>query len=311
MIFAARGIIVSLAFFALAYSFLSVLALLTWQSISFFSCSRLASVNLLFWLRVLPFAISAAVTLLLAFPSFLLLESHTMDEDLRTFALGASALLVLGAGVYRVMAAAARTRRVVSEWLQAATGLETDAAISAVVSPQSVLPLTLIGIRTPRVLISAAARHVLSDGELRAAVRHEIEHQRSRDNLKKLIFNCIPFPGMERLERAWQEAAELAADRGAVSSRKEALDLAAAIIKLSRRFPFQAAPAFTTGLVSGSAVTTRVERLLAWKAVPATARNYWRRTIPLALAAILGLGLVANLGPALILVHSLTERLVP
>lgn len=311
MIFAARGILVSLAFFVLVYNFLSVLALLTWQSISFFSRPRLASVNVLFWLRVMPFGLSAAVSLFLAFPSFLLLETHTMDERLHTFALGASALLVLGAGLYRVMTAAVRTRRVVSECLQAAKGLETDAAISAVVSPQSVSPLMLIGIRMPRVLISTAARHVLSDEELRAAVRHEIEHQRSHDNLKKLVFNCIPFPGMAGLERAWQEAAELAADYGAVSSRKEALDLAAALIKLSRRFPSQAAPAFTTGLVSGSAVTTRVERLLAWKAVPATARSRWRRAIPLALIVTVGLGLVANLGPALILVHSLTERFVP
>lgn len=311
MIFVARGIMVSLAFFALAYSFFSVLALLAWQGLSFFSRSKCLSVDLLFGLRLLPFGLSATVTLFLAFPSFLLLESHSMDEVSRTFALGATGLLILGAGLFRVTTAAARTRRVVSKCLQAATGLEADSTISVAVSPHSVLPLMLLGIRMPRVLISAAACDLLSEGELRAATRHEIEHLRSRDNLKKMILNCIPFPGMAGLEKAWQESAELAADHAAVSSRQEALDLAAALIKLSRRFPPQAAPAFTTGLVSGSSVTMRVERLLAWKAAPDVARNYWRCAIPLALAVILGIGLISNLGPALILVHSLTERLVP
>lgn len=310
MIFAARGVMVSLAFFAVIYSFLSLLALLAWRGLNTFSRSKSATVNVLFGLRVLPFAVSSALALFLAFPSFLLLEAHSMDEDIGTVALSVSALLLLGAGLYRVIAAEAMTRRVVSECLAGAEGLETDAAPSAFVSPQGVLPLMLIGIRMPRVLISEAARDILSEGELRSAVRHEIKHLRSRDNLKKVIFSCIPFPGMARLEREWQEAAELAADQGAVSSRKEALDLAAALIKLSRRFPPQAAPPFATGLVGvNGSVTMRVEALLAWRAAPDAAQNRLRFAIPLALAAILALA--ANLGPALVLIHSVTERLVP
>lgn len=309
MIFAARGIMVSLAFFSLVYSVLSWLALSAWRSIGFFSRRKLPPVDLLFSLRVLPFVVSVAITLFLAFPSFWLLEPHAMDEDLGTFALSLSACLFLGAGLYQVLSASANTRRLVAQCLEGARGLRADDATS-LVSPQSVLPLMLIGIRIPRVLISEAAREVLSEEELRAAVGHEIQHSRSHDNLKKVILSFIPFPGMAELERAWQEAAELAADDRAVSSREEALDLAAALIKLSRRFPPQAAPAFTTGLVSVStSVATRVERLLAWKKSSAMGHNAWRYALPLLLAAILGLA--AKHGPVLVLMHSLTERLVP
>lgn len=310
MIFAARGLMVSLAFFSLAYSFLSLLVLLTWRSISCFSRWKPAPVNLLFGLRVLPFVLSATITLFLALPSFVLMEAHSMDEDLGTFVLSVSAALFLGAGLYQVMASAAKTRRVVAECLEGARGLTAEGATSALVSPRSMLPLMLIGIRIPKVLISEAARDVLSEGELRAAVRHEIEHSRSRDNLKKVILSCMPFPGMAGLERTWQEAAELAADNGAVSSREEALDLAAALIKLSRRFPPQPAPAFATGLVNvPNSVATRVEHLLAWKEDSDPAHNRWRYAVPLALAGVLGLA--AKLGPVLVLMHSLTERLVP
>ena len=310
MIFAARGMMVSLAFFAFTYSFFSLLALLAWRGIGFFSRSTKVPVNVWFGLRVLPFVFSAAITVFLAFPSFLLLEAHSMDEDAATFALSVSAALFLGAGLYQVMAAAARTRRVVAECLEGAKGFAADGAPLALMSPRSVLPLMLIGIRLPKILISEAARDILSEDELRAAVRHEIEHWRSRDNLKKVILSSIPFPGMAVLERTWQEAAELAADNGAVTSREEALDLASALIKLSRRFPPQAAPAFTTGMVSvPGSVATRVERLLAWKEDSAPTHDRWRYAVPLAFAAVLGLA--AKLGPILVLMHSLTERLVP
>jgi len=310
VIFAARGILVSLAFFALTYSFFSLLALLAWRGVHFFSRGRWVTVNLLFGLRVTPFVLSGAITLLLVFPSFLLLEGHVMDEDVGTFVLSVGAALFLAAGLYQVMTAAARTRRVVAESLEGATGLTAGEATSTLLSPRSVLPLMLVGIRTPKVLVSEAAHDALSTEELRAAVRHEIEHLRSRDNLKKVILSCIPFPGMAGLEKTWQEAAELAADDRAVSSREEALDLAAALIKLSRRFPTQAAPGFTTGLVgSPCSVATRVERLLTWKKVSVAAHNNCCYALPLAFAAILGLA--AKLGPVLVLMHSLTERLVP
>ena len=310
MIFAARGIMVSLAFFALLYTFLSLILVLAWRWLSFGKLSQHLSPNVLFRLRVAPFAISAAVSLFLISPSFFELETHSMDEDLGTFVLGLCALLFLGAGLFRVIAAEIRTRRIVSACLESAVRLERYGVTDATISRQSVAPLMLVGIRVPRILISQSTQNVLSNEELVAAVRHEAEHLRARDNLKKAIFNFLPFPGMKGLQEAWQEAAELAADNGAVSSRREALDLAAALIKLSRQYPHQLVPDFATSFVSsGESMTNRVERLLAWEKAPDAGSNLWGYAAFITSVAILAVAL--KLGPVLALIHSITERFVP
>jgi Zn-dependent protease with chaperone function len=301
---------VSLAFFALLYSFLSLLLVLVWRGLRLRRVHELIGAPGLFALRVIPFVISAGVSLFLTLPSFLLLERHSLDEDMGTFGLGACAMVILGAGVYRVVAAEARTRRFFSMCLQGAIALERSAVSPAIILVQSITPVMLVGIRVPRILIPASVGKLLSDGELRAAVRHETAHLRSRDNLKKAILNCLPFPGMASLEEAWQRASELAADDGAVSDRAEALDLAAALIKLARNFPGQAVPDLATGLVSAvGSVTSRVERLVAWKESSSASPYCWSYVIAVACIAFIGLALKP--GSALILIHSLTERLVP
>ena len=242
MIFVLRAIMVSLAFFAILYSFLSLLVVLTWHGLRLCHFQKHIAARGLFTLRVIPFGISAAVSLFLTLPSFLLLEGHSLDEDFGTFVLSACAMVIIGAGIHRVLAAEARTRRVVSACLKGAIGSERRTVAPAIILTESITPLMLVGIRVPRILISASACKVLSDEELQAAVRHEEAHSRSRDNLKKAILNCLPFPGMESLEEAWQEASELAADDGAVSSRDEALDLAAALISSPAISPIRPCP---------------------------------------------------------------------
>jgi len=309
LIFVLRAVMVSLAFFALLYSFLSVLLAVFWRAVLSRSDNKIHA-NTLFAMRVMPFAISAFISLFLTLPSFLLFEQHSLDEDLGTFALGACALLIVCTGMYRVWLAEQRTRRVVTASMRGGVDLERDVSAPAITLTRNTTPLMLVGIRVPRILISASARGLLSDGELGAAVRHETAHFRSRDNLKKAILNCLVFPGMTSLERAWQEASELAADDRAVSSRDEALDLAAALIKLARHFPGQTIPELGTGLVSSvDSVTNRVERLVAWSRCSAPRRRGWGYVMA---GVLLGLaGLTAKLVPALVLVHSLTERLVP
>jgi hypothetical protein len=310
VIFAARGIMVSLAFFALLYTSLSLIVVLAWRWFSPRTVNTRLRPGVLFRLRVAPFAIAGSVSLFLICPSFLVFENHAMDEDLGTFVLGTCALLLFGAGLLRVIVAEARTRRVVTACLQGAVNLDDDGMSYATVSLQSVAPLMLVGIREPRILISQSTQHILSNEELLVAVRHEAEHLRARDNLKKAILNFLPFPGMKELGEAWQEAAELAADDSAVSSRKEALDLAAALIKLSRHYPHRTIPDFATSLVSGGESTTkRVERLLAWEKAPDAVSNRWRCAALLACTACLAF--VVKVGPVLALIHSITERFVP
>ncbi len=180
-------------------------------------------------------------------------------------ALGICALLLIACGCFRVITAQTRTSRVVARWLEGARPFKVDSSTQTVTfcSRREAPPLTLVGVRKPRVLVSESTVALLSDDELHIALRHELAHMQSRDNLKKLIFRFCPFPGMAKLESAWSQAAELAADDAAVSNLDDAVDLAAALVKLSRLIPVEAAPVCTVGFVTGS-ISARVARLLAW-----------------------------------------------
>jgi Zn-dependent protease with chaperone function len=321
MMFAARGVAVSLAFFVLFYCLLSALVAGGWRA---FRLRRLAEswrAGLLFALRVFPFAAAVALTLVLVVPSFQLLEPRSMDVDegMGAFplALGVGALLLMVCGCFRVVAALIDTSRVVAGWLEGARPVDVS------VNRQSQLrtvffcakryapPLTLVGVRKPRVLVSESTVAVLSQNELNMALHHELGHVRSRDNLKKLVFRFCPFPGMAGLEHAWSQAAEMAADDAAVSNAGDALDLAAALVKLSRLVSVNAAPVCTVGLVTGS-ITARVERLLRWNEAEAratrTARTQPWYAIPAVLATLACL--FSTYGSALVLTHEITEWLV-
>jgi hypothetical protein len=316
--FALRGIAVSLTFFVLLYSFLSAIVALAWRSLKWLHTTERNLADLLFAVRVLPLIASIAITLTFVVPSFQLLEPRSIDEGTGAIplALGSCALLLLVCGSLRVIAALVSTSRIVAHWLDdkrldgprlPRAGDQPEAFQSRPEAP----PLTLVGIRTPRVLVSQSAIELLSHDELNIALKHELAHARSRDNLKKLVFRFCPFPGMSKLESAWSQTAELAADDAAVSNLEGALDLAAALVKLSRLVPVHAAAICTVGFVSGP-ISARVARLLAWNEARAgQSQPIWMRpwyAIPAACVALLCLG--ATYSPALALTHELTELLV-
>jgi beta-lactamase regulating signal transducer with metallopeptidase domain len=311
VIFGARGLLVSLAFFATVYCPLSLLTLLAWWGAKrIHLATDTNSPNLVFGLRIFPFAISVAVTLFFTVPSFWLLEAASPDEDAATFILALCSLCILGAGLYRVLRVQARTMRSVQAWLAESTNIDSDASTPELSASQGAPPLILVGICKPRVMISDKAAAVLTDGELQVAVRHEVGHARSWDNLKKVLVSATPFPGMGGLERAWHEAAELAADDRAVTNRREALDLAAALIKLSRSFQPLPRPVFAAELVSGSSsINLRVDRLLRWRMAGQPSRDGWPWAFLVLLTVVVGI--VSNYGAALVLTHRLTELLVP
>lgn len=310
--FVLRGIAVSLTFFVLLYCSLSLVIVCVWRGVRLLrgACAQ-DQANLIFGLRIFPLLAAALVTLILAVPSFVIFEPRSIEEDIALpLVLGLGCLLLFALGSFRVIAAQKKTARVVAQWLNGATAVDAGVTTPTFQADRGTPPLTLVGVCSPKVVVSGATVAMLSADELRVAVRHEVAHMRSRDNLKKLVFHCSPFPGMARLESAWQEAAEVAADDGAVASVREALDLAAALIKLSRLIPVQATPAFTMALVNGGgSVSGRVEHLLAWDGSSAQRNSpRWSYTIPPVLAAILGV--VALYGPALSKTHTITEWLV-
>lgn len=311
--FALRGIAVSLTFFVLVYCLISALVAVAWRSLPQRNAAERRVAALLFSLRVLPLVVSVVTTFAFVVPSFQLLEPRSIDEGIGTMplALGASALLLIAYGCFRVISAQTMTSRLVANWLQDAYLLDAPTEIVTSCSGRETPPLTLVGVRKPRVVVSESAIALLSHDELRIALKHERAHVQSRDNLKKLVFRFCPFPGMAKLESAWAEAAELAADEEAVSRLDEAVDLAAALIKLARLAPVNVAPTCTMGLVTGS-ISFRVARLLAWNEAEAGQSRQMRmrawNVAPPVVASLLCV--IATYGPALALTHEVTEWLV-
>ena len=309
--FALRGIAVSLTFFVLLYCALSALVAVSWRWLKWLHAAEQSVADLLFLLRILPLVVSIIITGVFVVPSFQILEPRSADEGMGTLplALGLGALLLIAYGCYRVITAQTRTSRVVARWLDGARPLNTGATTVTFRAGQQTPPLTLIGMRKPRVLISNSTIDLLTHDELEVALKHELAHIRSCDNLKKLVFRFSPFPGMAKLESSWSQAAELAADDAAVSNVNDAIDLASALVKLSRLVPVSAAPACTVGFVTGS-ISARVARLLAWQD-SGTARlrpvPHWIAIPPVAVALFCAF---VSYGPALTLTHEVTEWLV-
>jgi len=330
--FLLRGAAVSLSVFFLFYALLSFAVAKGWKAVTFLcrfrSEKQLADV--LFVARILPLAVASLATLLFVVPSFLLFEPRGSQErlGLLPLALGWAGLALLAVGVWNAMKALGRTANLVRVWRMGAQEVGCEARVP-VFCTKPVLtasqgagkeapPFAVAGIVRPAVFMSPAAAAALSGPELESVIRHEIAHVRRRDNLKRLLFRACAFPFMQGVEHAWAEATEAAADDAAVSSTGEALDLAAALVKLSRLVSAKsthsssaraAEAELTMALLhSGTTVPDRVERLVAWRQ-PQSAPLDPRRTHYTSAAIGLALFAVAY-GPMLAGAHALTELLM-
>jgi len=312
--FYVRGLAISLSIFAIVYAAMSLAVCLTWQRMRSFS-DRFSSrrrANLLFALRMFPLINAIAATGALAIPSFLLFEPRGINEPLGGFLLAAAlcGLALILFGFIHASSALFRASRAISLWTNGARTISSSGPVPVLQISGAVPAMTAVGIVRPAVLLSQSALDLLTGGELRSALNHEFVHWRRRDNLRKLLLHFVTLPGMRGLESAWLEATEMAADDAAVSNREQALDLAAALIKLSR---FIHPPAELTAALVHSPVSTvnaRVERLLAWReAHPASsARHVFRCGFAALTATAVVLGVVCS--PLLAYVHAATEWLV-
>jgi beta-lactamase regulating signal transducer with metallopeptidase domain len=318
--FAMRGIAVSFSVFVILYSALSAAVSGVWRRVWLggqrYSARRCA--DLLFVLRLAPFVAAAGVTLLLAVPSFLLLEPRAVDEPLGAVPvlLSLCGMALLMVGVWKASAALVRASRNISQWsseghASAPVLIDSVNSISVLRISGTAPPLTAAGILRPSVWLSRAAEFVLTKRELETALRHEVAHVRRRDNLRKLVLRLIAFPGMAELESAWREGTEMAADDAAVSNASEALDLAAAVIKLSRLAPLEPPAELTTALIHSPAelVNARVERLIAWTERKRPAPAYSLR-FALCAAAVVAITLALSYSQLLVRMHAATEWLV-
>jgi Zn-dependent protease with chaperone function len=268
--FAARGIAVSFSMFFLLYSGLSVVVATLWARIWVHSERYPAwhCADLLFGIRMLPLAISLAVTFTFTVPSFMLLEPRAIREPVGAIplVLGLCGLILVLLGILNATAAGLAASRTIATWVGDGLLVKGESSVPVLRISRVVPALTAAGVFRPLVLMSDAVEAVLNASELRSALRHELAHVRRRDNLKKLLLRFVVFPGMAALEVAWSQATEIAADDAAVSTASEALDLAAALIKLSRLATLPSAPDIATTLIHAplASVNARIERLIAW-----------------------------------------------
>jgi|ERR1700733_4178062 len=326
--FAARCIAVLSSAFFLVYVVLSFAVCSGWRRISTSRYIRTLSpahrANLLFALRVLPFAAAAAVTAAFILPSFILLEPRAIEEPMSALplALGACGICVIGFGLGGALAALVRASRLISRWTRHAKAVESQVSVPVLSINRTAPALTAAGILRPKVLLSNAAQFVLNKNELHTALRHEMAHVRRRDNLRKLSLRFVAFPGMQKLETAWLESTEMAADDAAVESIGDALDLAAALIKLSKitsnpRYSLDTgSEELMTAFIHGSAklINARVERLIQWQDQRLLARpSYWRSYAmgaALVMTFAIAGAFAATYGQLLAQAHTATEWLV-
>jgi Zn-dependent protease with chaperone function len=268
--FALRGIAVALSVFAIVYCALSLSVCITWRKVRsrMEHCPSHRLADLLFALRMFPFVMAAVITAVFTVPSFLLLEPRAIDEPIGTasFTLGLGGAMICLIGFVNALTAMRRAARAISSWMAGAHRIESSGQLPVLRMSRPIPPMTAVGIVSPKILLSKSAESMLAANELQTALNHEAAHIRRRDNLRKLLLRFVTFPGMNEVETAWIEAAEMAADDAAVSSANDALDLAAALIKLSRLAPVEPSPDLTAALVHipASIMNARVERLLAW-----------------------------------------------
>lgn len=238
----------------------------------------------LFVVRMLPSILGLTVVLGLCVPSYLWLEPQIASERV-----GLACLLLAGlAGVLcsRCLLGTVRACRVSAslrnDWQHSRsdgrlTAEESRAAVDekvTVVQKKEPL-LVLSGVFRSRVVISHAVLTELSKEQLGVAVRHEVAHRESRDNLKRLLLvlspEFLPFAsGLSALEKAWARLSEWAADDEAVQGDPErALSLATALLRVARMGGRpQLSVLHTSLLPEDDGLAARVDRLLGCEPLP-------------------------------------------
>jgi hypothetical protein len=182
------------------------------------------------------------------------------------FAVAALLLGWLGAGVWRLRRMAANGQ----VWLEGTARMNELAHESGIrraalvlLSDETAVPLTF-GFRRSTILLPRSAS-AWSEGELRRALRHELEHVRREDWLAQLAARavCALYWAHPLVWFAWRRfcfEAERACDDAVVARFTETEDYASQLVTLARHARHAAVPAL--GMASPSRLAQRVRALL-------------------------------------------------
>lgn len=308
-----RCVAATLSVLAIVYIVLSVLVASGWRLLVRFVSqpTSLSSARLLYAVRVMPAAGAILAALWFELPSFLYFEPKGLEEQLGALPIALSALCLLLAGwrVWQAVSVCKRTSELYRDWTGGQPVSQQEQGLPVFTTSSSAPQLAVIGIRRPRLLLSPDLLVALEQPELDRALAHEAAHIRHRDNFRKITLLLCWFPGMAALERRWADASELAADESAVGNKREALDLASALVKISAMdFATQVPEGLVTNFAGSYAtVARRVQLLTSWeKNDRETGGPRWMRAAILTSAAI---ALSANYVFVLATLHAFTETL--
>lgn len=282
----------------------SAAAALVWRRAAGRVVGRPAAVRarLLFALRMFPLALAALLVFAHVVPAYVVNEPRDSGE-----VVGAKLVLlaaVSAAGVllalWRVARTLAATRGLARDWARHAARVEVEGVRLPAYRLRHRFPvIAVIGVFRPRVFIAEQIFDALTPGELAAAVSHERGHVESRDNLKRALLQAVQdalllVPLGRSLRRAWQRESEVAADEfAAAAGPRAAVDLAAAIVKISALVPAGSRPTLPAGahLLGGEeeGLSLRVRNLLRLASAPQAAEAAVRPRSPMRLALYLSL----------------------
>jgi len=276
-------------YFLLGFS-IALAALLTFNSVASLLTSLLwrmlgqrarrfsaaSSASIIFLLRLFPIIAGTVCVAMLLAPAYLAHEPRTTHEDisLKLAIIAGASAVGLALARFRGIAAWRATSRLISAWMRNAEPFELpQIGIPAFLIEHPFPVIAIVGMLRPRLFIANKVLSSLTPSELLAAIEHETGHVVAYDNLKRgLIRACrdvlVVVPCGRRLDRAWLDASEAAADEFAAGrGSKMALDLASALVKIARLVPAGVRPAMPVGSFlieadDSGGVKTRVRRLM-------------------------------------------------
>lgn len=324
------GISIALAALLTFNSLASLTASLLWRLVgmrtSWLSASNAA--GLVFLLRILPIAAGIASVIFLLAPAYIEHEPRDTHEDVsaKLAIIAIASAIGLFLALFRGFAAWRATSRLTSDWLRHAEPIKLAGISIPTFRFEHQFPvIAIVGILRPRLFVASQIFTSLSPAELLAAIAHETGHVVARDNLKRgLMRACrdalVIIPCGRRLDHAWIEASESAADEFAASQGEQvALDLAAALVKIARLIPTGIKPAmpagaFLLGNEEQGGVRSRVRRLMQLAKDRRDGKLNRRAfkmpmMVPIALTVAVA-ALAANEPHVLTSVHSLMEHAV-
>ena len=281
------GICLALAALLALNACASLVSMMFWRAAESRSSSLSASARarLLFTLRALPSAFAAAFVFALVIPAYVLYEPLHTNETVGTKLLFFAAVSAAGVllALSRIVRTWLATRKLTREWMRQAEIISIEGVRIPAYSVRHRFPvIAVVGVLRPRLFIAAQVFDSLTADELSAALAHERGHIEARDNLKRALLrvgqDALLFAPLGRtLMQAWHSASEEAADETAASeSPTTALNLAAAIVKISRMIPIGARATLPAGaqlLGDDEDGLTRRIRILLRLAAPQTRAN--------------------------------------